>query len=151
MACHKPGHFTGSLFREWMFLEWANGAMIVIPEMADYEVRRSLILAGSDKGVARLEDLYRHPARYLPISTAAMRKAAQLWADARRRGQPTARDQAIDADVIIAAQAIAFCSDADDWLVATENVADLSRYVGDRARSWKTIADQGRAFSGDRP
>jgi len=31
------------------------------------------------------------------------------------------------------------------WLVATENVADLSRYVGDRARSWVAISEEGKS------
>ena len=128
-----------------MFREWANGALIVIPEMADYEIRRSLLLAGSAEGVGRLDDLYHRPARYLPINTAAMRIAAGLWARARREHRPTAGDQALDGDVIVAAQALAFCSEADDWLVATENVADLARYVGDRARSWIAISEEGKS------
>jgi predicted nucleic acid-binding protein len=144
LACQKPGHPLGGLFREWMFLEWANGAMIVVPELADYEVRRSLMLAGFLKGIDRLDDLYQHPARYLPISTAAMRTAARLWAQARRRGEPTAHDQALDGDVIVAARAIEFCSDSDDWIIATENVADLPRYVGSRARSWIDISKVGK-------
>ena len=143
LACHKPGHLTGGKFREWMFREWANGAMIVIPKMADYEIRRSLLLSGSDQAVDRLDDLYAHPARYLPINTAAMRTAANLWAQARRRGQPTAHDKALDGDVVVAAQAIEFCSDADDWSLATENVSDLSRHVGPRARSWLDLAGKG--------
>ena len=36
-------------------------------------------------------------------STAAMRKAAEFWADTRRQGTPTADEKAIDADVILAA------------------------------------------------
>lgn len=145
LACGKPGNPVAGDFRVWMFGEWAGGAIIVIPEVADYEVRRSLILAGSIKGIARLDDLYRHPARYLPINTAAMRIAAELWARARREHRPTAGDQALDGDVIVAAQAIAYCSEADDWMVATENAADLSRYVGDRARSWVVISEGGKS------
>jgi predicted nucleic acid-binding protein len=114
LACHKPGNPEAGDFRVWMFREWADGAMIVIPEMADYEIRRSLLLSGPSEAVGRLDELHRHPARNLPINTAAMRIAAGLWAQARREGRPTAGDQAIDGDVIVAAQAIAFCSDADD-------------------------------------
>ena len=145
LASQKPGHIEGGRFREWMFREWANGAMIVVPELADYEVRRSILLAGFSKGIDRLDDLYQHPARYLPINTAAMRTAARLWAEARRRGRPTAHELALDGDVIVAAQAIEFRSDSDDWLIATENVSDLSRYVGSRARSWIEISGLGQS------
>ena len=33
---------------------------------------------------------------YLPINTAAMRQAAQFWAEARQQGQPTANDKSRD-------------------------------------------------------
>ena len=71
-----------------------------------------------------------------------MRSAAGLWARARREHRPTAGDQAIDGDVIVAAQAMEFCSDADDWQVITENVDHIARYVGDRARSRRAVVDE---------
>ena len=46
--------------------------------------------------------------------------AAQLWSDARFQGQPTASDKAIDADVILAAQALAV-----DGIVVTTNIRHL--------------------------
>jgi predicted nucleic acid-binding protein len=113
--------------------------MIVIPEIVDYEVRRSLILAGSQDGVGRLDDLYASCVRLLPINRSAMKRAAELWADARRRGAQTAPDQALDADVIFSAQAIEFCSDLDEWQIITENVGHITRYVGDRARSRRLV------------
>ena len=82
---------------------------MAIPEIADYEVRRGLILDGATDGIERLDELRDDLGIYIPISTAAMRKAAELWADARRRGVATADDKEIDADVILAAQAMLFC------------------------------------------
>ena len=41
---------------------------------------------------------------YLPITTAAMLKAADLWASARKAGIPAADPKALDADMILAAQ-----------------------------------------------
>jgi predicted nucleic acid-binding protein len=139
MAGHGPGNPKASDLRVWMFTAWANGAVIVVPEIVDYEVRRSLILAELWESIGRLDALYVHPARYLPITTSAMRRAAELWARVRREHRPTAGDRSVDGDAIVAAQALEFCGVADELLVATDNVNHLSRYVGDRARSWRDI------------
>jgi len=61
-----------------------------------------------------------------------MRRAAELWAQARNRGTPTAPPEALDADVILAAQA-----ERAGAIVATENVGHLARYV--TARHWRDI------------
>jgi hypothetical protein len=50
----------------------AGGARVVVPEIADYEVRRELLRAGKSKGVAQLDALSQL-LEYLPITTAAMR------------------------------------------------------------------------------
>lgn len=113
------------------------GFIMAIPEIADYEVRRGLILAGSTEGIGRLDELREELRFYIPISTEAMRKAAELWADARRRGIATADDKEIDADVILAAQAMSFCGLNDEVVVATYNARHLSRYID--ARHWKDI------------
>ena len=70
--------------------------------------------------------------KYLPITTPVMLKAAELWADIRKRGMPTADPKALDCDVILAAQALAV-----NGIVATENVGHLSRLV--KAGSWRDI------------
>ena len=66
-----------------------------------------------------------------------MRRAAELWADARRRGVVTADDKEIDGDVILAAQAMLFCGLTDDLVVATYNERHLSRYLS--AHHWRDI------------
>lgn len=58
-----------------------------------------------------------------------MRTAAEFWAAARQRGEPTADDKALDADVILAAQVVLLAAGQDDVIVVTTNVAiwsDLS-------------------------
>ena len=66
---------------------------------------------------------------YLSLTTAMMRQATVLWADARRQGRPTADDKALDGDVILAAQVILATTANDEAIVATENVGHLARFV----------------------
>ncbi len=112
------------------------GVDVVVPEIADYEVRRELRRIGSIRGIERL-DLLACLARYLPITTAAMREAAELWAQARREGLPTADPKALDGDVILAAQAIVLRGSGYAPVVATDNVGHLSRYCS--AKMWTEI------------
>lgn len=119
---------------QWLQAKVVAGHRVVIPEIADYEVRRELLRANKTQGIARLDDLAR-VIEYLPITTAAMRQAALFWAQARQQGQPTANDQTIDADVILAAQAVTLA--APNVIVATTNVGHLSRFVA--ADLWQNI------------
>ena len=106
-------------------------AIVMIPEITDYEVRRSLLLSGLSKSLTRLNQL-KQVLIYRPITTDIMLKAAELWADARKRGKPTADLKELDGDVILAAQALQV-----DAIVATENVGHLSLFV--EAKHWKDI------------
>src|SRR5579875_3533351 len=89
----------------WLAVLIAAGVRVVVPEITDYEVRRELLRAGKKASIRRLDALAR-ATEYLPITTAAMRRAAELWAQARQQGRPTAGDNTIDADMILAAQAL---------------------------------------------
>ena len=112
-----------------------RGETIVIPEIVDYELRRELIRAGKASGLRVLDEL-ETLASYLPITTRAMRRAAELWAIARQTGQPTAGDRTIDADMILIAHVET--SRDTDVVVATTNVGHLSRFVD--AILWNEIA-----------
>ena len=59
--------------------------------------------------------------------------AAQMWADVRRRDQPTADRHALDADVILAPQATLLARPGDQLVVATTNATHLARFVDARA------------------
>jgi len=113
----------------------AGGTRVLVPEVADYEVRRELLRAGKDAGLARLDALA-EALEYLPITTGAMRRAAELWAEARRAGRPTAGAESLDADVILAAQALTLGE--AEVVVATTNAAHLGRYVA--AGAWAEIS-----------
>lgn len=136
-SCRRRGHPDVEELTRWRIQAKANGALVAIPEIADYEVRRGLLLSGSPDGIRRLDDLRIELEVYIPISTDSMRRAAEFWADARRRGAATADDKEIDADVILAAQAIVFSGLADDLVVATYNERHLSRYL--EAHHWRDI------------
>src|SRR5256885_1412510 len=90
---------------QWLDALLANAEQVVIPEIADYEVRRGWLRTGESRAIVRL-DWLKAALLYAPITTEAMLLAAELWADARRRGFATAGDRSLDADVILAAQAI---------------------------------------------
>jgi len=119
---------------QWLQALVASGARVILPELSDYEVRRELLRAQKLKGIERLDALM-GLVEYLPLSTAAMRQAAVLWAKALQQGQPTAGDKALDGDVILAGQALTL--EAPDVVIATTNVGHLSRFVP--AELWQNI------------
>ena len=123
---------------DWARRHVSSGARIVIPEIADYEVRRELVRASKTRGVERLDRLC-GGLHYQPLTTAVMREAAELWARARNEGHPSAHDAALDGDVLLAAQArhLRLPMADDDIIVATTNVAHLERYV--EASLWSAI------------
>lgn len=117
--------------REWHRAILASGTRLILPEISDYEVRRSFLLHDLQSSLIRLDGLKRS-LFYQPITTAVMLRAAALWADARRRGRSTADPKELDGDVILAAMALEAGA-----IVATENVGHLSRYV--TAKHWRHI------------
>jgi hypothetical protein len=66
-----------------------------------------------------------------------MDKAAEFWAESRRRGRPTASEKALDVDVILAAQAWRTTYDGSFVVIATTNRKHLSQFVP--AEHWKDI------------
>ena len=119
---------------QWLQSMMDQGVRVVLPEISDYEVRRELLRGNKINGLARLDRLAR-TLEYLPITTAAMRRAAELWAHARQHGGPTADRHALDGDVILAAQALTLGEPG--ILIATTNVGHLNRYVP--ADLWQNI------------
>jgi predicted nucleic acid-binding protein len=124
--------------RRWLAGKAGQGIRALIPEIVDYELRRELLRSGKTASVARLDELQGHPAvAFVPLTTAAMRLAADLWAQARRRGLPAAHPHALDVDVILAAQVIAANFPVADTIIATSNVGHLSMFLS--AEMWTKI------------
>lgn len=130
----NPKHTSAALrCRAWLASLLTAGRRVILPEIADYEIRRELSRAKLAVSI-RLLDLLGVQLEYLPLTTAAMRKAAELWAQVRQAGKPTASQHALDCDVILAAQAILL---GVPVIVATSNPGHVARFVpGD---DWQNI------------
>jgi predicted nucleic acid-binding protein len=127
---------------QWMLGLLARGVNIVSSEICDYEVRRNLILeANLSKKVDNLGNLDEldELITFLPITKAALRTAAQLWAEARLNGMPTADNLTLDADVIICAQwrLISGQYPGQLCIIATTNIKHISRFA--IAEEWQNI------------
>jgi predicted nucleic acid-binding protein len=126
LLCHSRRSLVTAACKQWLSSLLARGRRVLVPEIADYEVRRELLRIGRKAAIVRLDALAL-ATEYLPITTTAMRRAAELWGQARQQGQPTAGDNTIDGDMILAAQALTLGAPAA--VIATTNVGHLSRFV----------------------
>ena len=144
LVIHPAGGEDARRCKDWFEAELLAGNRICIPAIADYEVRRELIRAGRRKSLDKLDELT-HELSYLPILGETIRVAAELWAEARRLGQPTAPEPALDADCLLAAQSRTFLAlnRSHRWMrftrdervrgidlaIATTNPGHISRYA----------------------
>ena len=101
---HPNSDVSGPLARSVARALLSGSTRVYIPEIADYELRRELIRSGKTRSLERLDAL-ESKLDYLPLTTRVMRDAVLLWAEARSVGRVTAHEQALDGDVILAAQA----------------------------------------------
>jgi predicted nucleic acid-binding protein len=122
--------------QEWFSNLFDRGYDVVLPEIIDYEIRRELLRANKVSGIKKLNRL-KAEIIYLPITTEVMLKAAELWAEVRKKGKPTADTKALDGDVILASQAILVTKSGYEVTVATNNPKHLSLFVD--AREWQEI------------
>lgn len=139
MLCHpKKYRDVKDWFQQWLNRGAAGEAVeIQISAAADYELRRGYLWKldkhpHERKALDRLNALC-HLLGVQPLQNNSLREAAQLWADARLGGYPTAADRDVDWDVIIASQAR-----EQPAVVVTENVKHLARYHID-ARNWHEL------------
>ena len=114
----------------WALDIMAAGHRLIVPAIADYEVRRELERVGQRRGLAQLDAFNAARSdRYLALTDDALRLAAKLWAQARNAGMPTADPKELDCDVLIAAQALTMGVPTSDLVIATTNVGHLARFV----------------------
>lgn len=99
---------------------------LLVPEIADYELRRELLRAGKTKSINRLNNLIYNC--LIPLDSPTMKKAAELWSIIRRQGRPTASNDSLDGDVIIAAQAIMQLDKFDQVVIVTTNLNHILQF-----------------------
>jgi len=75
--------------------------------------------------------------RLIFLDSGTLGMAAELWAQARNRGLPTAPPEALDGDAILAASALLSAGPGDVVKVATDNVGHLAQFVD--AQPWEKI------------
>ncbi len=142
LVTNPKGNAEALACQAWLRSLSLAGHMAVVPEIIDYEHRRELLLAGLTAALARL-DSFKAIRAYLPVSEAAYLQAAQFWATARRQGMPSADRLALDADVILCAQAATLSPAAlqrppqGAVVIATTNLGHLTRFAD--ARLWQNI------------
>ena len=138
MVTHPLANIGNNACLSWMMACIDAGSVVCVPEIADYELRREYVRTTNKKSLARLEQMNTNVAEYVPITTGAMREAANLWAKMRNEGTPTAQHFALDGDVILAAQAQGYSAiKSDIVIVVTTNVAHLSRLTV--AKMWTDL------------
>lgn len=112
--------------QQWLRSLGKTETVIRVPEIADYELRRELLRQGKRKSIDRLNKLSQ--ICLIPLTPETMRKAAELWAWERNQGKPTASNESLDGDVILAAQAILQLKSFDQVIVVTTNLKHISRF-----------------------
>ncbi len=131
----KLAHGRFQEVRDWLADVLASGRRVVLPELADYEVRRGLLHMDAPAQLARLDKL-KLDLVYQPITTPIMMEAARIWADAKQSGRQFTDDHALSGDAILIAQAQAL-GDKRSVVVISSNARHLRPYV--KAMRWNEL------------
>jgi predicted nucleic acid-binding protein len=123
---------------QWLSRCLLSGSRAIVPAIVYYELKRELLRAKKTFSVGRLDAFIdAAPGRYLPLSDDALRLAAELWAQSRQAGRPTAESKALDIDVPIAAQALSFGAAPREVVICTTNPKHLAQFI--TAKHWNEI------------
>jgi predicted nucleic acid-binding protein len=130
LLMQRRGLAQADACRAWLSQHIGAGVRFIVPEIIDYELRRELLRLGHHFAISRLDAfLNAAPDRLLPLTTVSVRRAAEIWAEFRKQGIPTAAPDALDVDVLLAGQALSTGYLPQEFVVATTNVQHLSRVV----------------------
>lgn len=133
---HPKANANATECAKWLRELLSEGVRVCLPEVCDYELRREYLRRSKTEVQARVAldklDQLKSSLEYLEIGTPVMLLAAQLWADARSRGRPTADSKELDCDVILAAQS-QLTAAGERLTIATNNAGHLSDFADARA------------------
>jgi hypothetical protein len=143
MITNPKGGREAAECKDWLAHILSIGVLVLVPAIADYELRRELIRSRKVEGLARLDSLI-STLGHVPIDQDVLNEAAEIWAKARQTGVPTAPDLALDGDCILAAQSwnvhkVLFLDNVIEFdsVIATTNPDHLGRFA--EARHWRDI------------
>lgn len=128
---HPRGNAKSKECTQWLIALLTNGNRVCIPEVCDYELRREYVRRNAISALDKLNAL-QTTLEYVPVSTSMMRRAADLWAHARNIHRPTAHENELDVDVILAAQGQSTATAEDNLVIATNNIGHLSIFADAR-------------------
>jgi predicted nucleic acid-binding protein len=134
LICHPLKSAQSQQCEQWVLALLAAGHRVILPEIIDFEIRRDFERRNNVKSL-NLLDQFGRTLEFLQLQSPMLRHAAVLWGQARNIGKPTASADALDIDVILAAQALSLNVPV---IVATSNPTHLSLIVP--AEHWELIA-----------
>ncbi len=127
LITHPLGSPESDACNQWMRSQLTIGIYVLVAGIADYELRREMLLNGNTNGIIKLNNL-NATVGFDPITTAVMNQAAIFWSQARRMGKPTASDAALDGDMILSAHASLITGRGHNLTVATTNIKHLDLF-----------------------
>lgn len=146
LLTHPNANERADECKRWLARFLFEGHTALVPEITYYELRREqrrteLKKGQPSQGLINLETLAADTG-FVPITSATMHMASDLWTQARHANLQGAADAALDGDMILCAQARLL--DPAEWgadgatvIIATEDVKHL-QYFAD-ARHWHDI------------
>ena len=146
LVSHPRATSDAGACKAWLSQLLAQNHTVLLPEIVYYETRRELrrleLRSGvPSPGLANME-AFAAGAGIVPLTSAALHLASEFWAIARNSGSAGAPDLALDADVILCAQAKTL--KPESWgakgarvVIATTNVKHLVSFAD--ASHWQNI------------
>ncbi len=146
LISHPRATSDANACKAWLSHLLAQNHTVVVPEIVYYETRRELRRVELKNGVpspglANME-AFAAGAGIVPLTSAALHLASELWAIARNKHSAGAPDLALDADVILCAQAqslnpVSWGARGARVVIATTNVKHLVSFAD--ADHWQNI------------